>query len=150
MRVPWTKGMTFTEPSIPPSGQTALAQIYAYAIRLRQASSGKFPKTSPCIQAPDPTHAVGSTGLSLQHSCWRAHLIESVHNLKVQAQAVDRALWVGNPSEIVWVYEYYVANTFDDRVFWYISVWQPRRNCCRVSKSHSAGNVVRSQASVCP
>ena len=64
------------------------------------------------------TYAVGSTGLNLQHRCWRVHVIESAHNLGTLAQAVGRARRLGNPSPVVYVYEYFVGNTFDDREIW--------------------------------
>lgn len=64
------------------------------------------------------TYAVGSAGLNLQAKCWRVHMIESAHNLGVQAQALGRAVRVGNPSAVVWLYEYYVAETFDQQSIW--------------------------------
>ena len=40
-------------------------------------------------------------------------MIESAHNLEVQAQALDRIVRVDNLSLVVWLYEYYVNNSFD-------------------------------------
>lgn len=46
-------------------------------------------------------------------------MIESAHNLGAQAQALGRALGralrVGNPSSVVWLYEYFVDDSFDSR-----------------------------------
>ncbi len=65
------------------------------------------------------TFAVGSTGPNIQQKCWRVHMIESAHNLGAQAQALGRALGralrVGNPSSVVWLYEYFVDDSFDSR-----------------------------------
>lgn len=46
-------------------------------------------------------------------------MIESAHNLGVLTQALGRVRRLGNPSEVVYLYEYYVESTFDD-----LSVWR--------------------------
>lgn len=64
------------------------------------------------------TYAVGSTGLNMQRKCRRVHVIEAAHNLGVLTQALGRVRRLGNPSEVVYLYEYYVENTFDDKSVW--------------------------------
>ena len=64
------------------------------------------------------TYAVGSTGLNMQHRCRRVHVIEAAHNLGVLTQALGCVRRLGNPSYVVYLYEYYVENTFDDRSVW--------------------------------
>ena len=60
-------------------------------------------------------YALASTGLNLQKDCWRVHCVESSHNLGIREQAIGRVCRMGNPSEFVWVTEYFIPDTFDDR-----------------------------------
>ena len=60
------------------------------------------------------TFAVGGTGLNLQEMCFRVHIIASTTNLGIINQAIGRVRRLGNPSGIVYVYEYYVGGTLDD------------------------------------
>ena len=60
------------------------------------------------------TFAVGGTGLNLQERCFRVHIFESTTNLGIINQAIGRVTRLGNPSNVVYVYEYYVGGTMDD------------------------------------
>lgn len=84
----------------------------------RDAVITAFTECTDRAQILITTYAVGSTGLNLQQMCWRVHMVECAHNLGVQAQALGRAVRVGNPSAVVWMYEYYVAGSFDSRMIW--------------------------------
>lgn len=66
------------------------------------------------------TYVLGATGLNLQKDCRRIHMIEVASNLGIFAQALGRLRRFGNPFAIVFLYEYYVEGTFDDR-----NVWRP-------------------------
>lgn len=61
------------------------------------------------------TYALGSSGLNLQYGCWRVHCLEAPHNHGVSSQALGRVRRLGNPSNLVYYYEYYVENTWDDQ-----------------------------------
>ena len=67
-----------------------------------------FIKRDNIAQMMITTYAIEFTSLNLQQKCWRMHILESAHNLEAQIQALGRALRCGNPSAIVWLYEYYV------------------------------------------
>ena len=62
--------------------------------------------------------AVGATGFDLQHRCRRVHIVESaqIDSTLGQAlgQAIGRTRCLGNPSSVVYVYQYYIGGTFDD------------------------------------
>jgi len=60
-------------------------------------------------------NAVGSTGLNMQKRCRRVHLIGSAHSLGFLRQAFGRVRRLGDPWDVVYLYEYCVENTFDDR-----------------------------------
>ena len=60
------------------------------------------------------TFAVGGTGLNLQERCFRVHIFESTTNLGIINQAIGRVRRLGNPSNVVYVYECYVGGTMDD------------------------------------
>ena len=60
------------------------------------------------------TYAVGATGLNLQERCRHIHIFECAHNLGIYRQAVGRGVRIGNPYPLVYLMEYFVANTFDD------------------------------------
>ena len=59
-----------------------------------------------------------SAGLNLQKNCHHTHLLEGAANLGTLAQAAERARRFGNPSPVVYLYEYYVPGTFDDKNVW--------------------------------
>lgn len=61
------------------------------------------------------TYACASTGLDLQTRCWRVHLFELAHNTGISAQAIGRVRRLGNPSEVVFVYEYSVKDSFNEK-----------------------------------
>lgn len=84
----------------------------------REAVIAAFTERDDCAHVLVSTYAVAAVGLNLQPKCWRVHLIESAHNLGTQTQALGRAVRVGNPSPVVWLYEYYVENTFDSLTIW--------------------------------
>lgn len=44
--------------------------------------------------------------------------IESAHNIGVLAQALGHVRGLGNPSDVVYLHEYHVQGTFDDRSVW--------------------------------
>lgn len=60
------------------------------------------------------TFAVGATGLNLQNKCRRVHILESPNNDATACQVVGRARRIGNPYDTLYVYEYYVRDTYDD------------------------------------
>lgn len=64
------------------------------------------------------TYAIGSTGLNLQKDCHRVHLVEGATNLGTLGQSIGRVRRLGNPSSVVYVYEYYVNGTFDSKNVW--------------------------------
>ena len=57
---------------------------------------------------------MAGTGLNLQNMCWRVHIFESSTNLGVIYQAIGRVRRLGNPNDIVFVYEYSAQGTLDD------------------------------------
>ena len=61
------------------------------------------------------TYAVRSTGLDMQHRCRQVHVVEAAYNLDAATQALGRVRRLENPSHVVYLCEYYVENTFDDR-----------------------------------
>lgn len=82
--------------------------------RIIDAFNDHDKKAMICIM----TYAIGSTGLNMQKRCRRVHVVESAHNLGVLQQALGRARRLGNPFDVVYLYEYFVENTFDDRAVW--------------------------------
>ncbi|KAL8651507.1 MAG: hypothetical protein Q9210_003210 [Variospora velana] len=60
-------------------------------------------------------YALAGFGLNLQKDCWRIHAIECAWNLAALEQAIGRVRRLGNPQPIVYVYEYIVPDTFDDK-----------------------------------
>ena len=64
------------------------------------------------------TYVLGSTGLNLQKDCRRIHLIEIASNLGSLGQSLGRVRRFGNPYGVIYLYEYYVEGTFDDRNVW--------------------------------
>ena len=84
----------------------------------REAVITAFTEKDDCAAVLVVTYAVAAVGLNLQHKCWRVHLIESAHNMGTQTQALGRAVRVGNPSPVVWLYEYFVEDTFDSTAIW--------------------------------
>lgn len=64
------------------------------------------------------TYAVGSTGLNLQKDCKRVHCLKGANNLGILSQSLGRVRRLGNPNDIVYIYEYFVKGTFDDRNVW--------------------------------
>ena len=82
--------------------------------RIVQAFNESDSQAMVCIM----TYAVGSTGLNMQQRCRRVHVVEAAHNLGALWQGLGRARRLGNPYPVVYLYEYYVENTFDDRAVW--------------------------------
>lgn len=60
------------------------------------------------------TYALSSSDLNLQYSCRRVHYLEAPHNHGVSSQALGRVRRLGNPSNLVFYYEYYVEDTWDE------------------------------------
>ena len=60
-------------------------------------------------------YAVASVGLDLQHDCWRIHAFEIAVDLGTLEQAIGRVARLGNPSTVVYLYEYVTKGTFDDK-----------------------------------
>ena len=61
------------------------------------------------------TYAVAGIGHNIQEDCRRLHAIEIGHNLSVLAQALGRILRLGNPADVVYLFEYMMMKTFDDK-----------------------------------
>ena len=64
------------------------------------------------------TYAIKATGLNLQKNYHRVHLIKETTNFETLSQALKRYRRLGNPSLVVYVYEYYVDGTFDNKNVW--------------------------------
>ncbi len=60
-------------------------------------------------------YGLACTGYNFQHSCWHLHCYEVSLNEGITAQAIGRNRRIGCPSDVVYVYLYYIQGTFDDR-----------------------------------
>ena len=82
----------------------------------REKTSDDFTKERKKCMALVASYSVGSIGLNWQHLCHRVHLIEPPSSEPCGVQAIGRVRRFGNPSEVVYVYEYYGKDTFNDRL----------------------------------
>ena len=60
-------------------------------------------------------YVLNLTNLNLQKHCRRIHLIEIVSNLGSLKQSLDRVRRLDNLYNVIYLYEYYMKETFDDR-----------------------------------
>ncbi len=82
----------------------------------RENTSDYFTKERKKCIALVASYSVGSIGLNWQPLCHRVHLIEPLSGEPASVQAIGRVRRFGNPSEVVYVYEYYGKDTFNDRL----------------------------------
>lgn len=82
----------------------------------REDTSDAFTQDRKKCMALVASYSVGSIGLNWQHLCHRVHLIHSPSSEPGGVQAIGRVRRFGNPSEVVYVYEYYGKDFFDDRL----------------------------------
>ena len=62
------------------------------------------------------SYKIGNVGLNLQKACHHVHLFDPPPNDPMAYQAVGRSRRFGNPSAVVWVWEYYLQKSFNDRI----------------------------------
>lgn len=60
-------------------------------------------------------YAVGGIGLNFQKKCYRVHALETSYSEDMTLQVIGRSRRYGNPSSVVWFYEYWIGGTFDSK-----------------------------------
>ena len=61
------------------------------------------------------TYTIETINLNLQKDYYKIYIIEFVTNLNMKIQNVKRVRRLKNSSFIVYMYQYYVKNIFDDK-----------------------------------
>ncbi|KAI4124020.1 MAG: hypothetical protein LQ341_007121 [Variospora aurantia] len=93
------------------------AEAYAafQSMEEKQSIIDRFNTPGSVLRVLIIPYALAGFGLNLQKDCWRIHAIECAWNLAALEQAIGRIRRLGNPQPIVYVYEYIVPGTFDDK-----------------------------------
>ena len=82
----------------------------------RQAMIDRFNKVEKETSVMVATYSMGSVGLNLQKNCWHVIMFDPPPNIPIGVHAVGRVRRLGNPSPVVHVHEYFLKNSFNDRL----------------------------------
>ena len=60
-------------------------------------------------------YAIAFVEFDFQYDCWRIHVFEIVYDLNILKQVIEKITRLKNFSKIVYLYEYVIKSTFDDK-----------------------------------